>query len=100
MRIVFTNYDIALMYTCDHEAGTGHCYAGQTSVDIISRSRNPNPDLKFPLLRRIKDLCVDPNMMEDVDHSGNVHNGIFVHLSEIILVLYMLISMNAFLYIS
>ena len=83
MRVVFTNYDIALLYTCDHETDNGHCFAGQTSVDILSRSRIPNQDLKFPLLRRTKDLCVDPKLMVDVDHSGEyiIYRGVIARTS-------------------
>ena len=81
IRVIFTNYDVALLYTCDYETEDGRCFAGQTSVDILSRSRNPDQDLKYPLLRRVKDLCEDPKDMVDVDHStGMIYNRTIVKL--------------------
>ena len=52
----------------------GRCYAGQMSVNILSRAKQTiEPALKSTLLGRLSQLCVEPADMEDVPQTGEYH---------------------------
>ena len=49
----------------------GRCYAGQMSVNILSRAKQTiEPALKTTLLGRLSQLCVEPADMEDVPQNS------------------------------
>ena len=76
IRVVFTDYDHALVYECFHANSSGKCFRDHVHIEFLSRKPEPfADDLQQPLLKRVTDLCVVPEAVEDVPHEGNAFSA-------------------------
>ncbi len=71
IRVVFTDYNNALLYECGMLTANGTCESGQASVEAWSRTPEPvSQHLKNAYIKRFAELCIDRENVEDVPHNG------------------------------
>ena len=72
-RVLWTDYDYALVYECLHTVGEdGSCPSGEMSVEVLSRDRHLPQEVVeerlVPVLE--KNTCVTREDFERVPHDG------------------------------
>ena len=68
-KVIYTNYQYALVYECHQEAAAGTCMHGQDSLDLYSRTRDVPEALRTQLFKRAVDFCLDARDLVTVTHN-------------------------------
>ena len=71
MLIYTDNNNIALYYECGEKTSTGECKNGTEYVEVMHRENHAPSYLKMVYGRILEDVCVNPENMVTVDHTGN-----------------------------
>ena len=72
--LIYTDSNIALYYECGEETPTGECKNGTEYVEVMHRENHTPGYLKTVYGRLLEDVCVNPENMVTVDHTGNGNN--------------------------
>ena len=70
-KVIYTDYETAIIYTCRHVSADGTCPRNSQQVDILSRKREIDADTRSRLHNIIKEnLCLSPADFVIPAHEG------------------------------
>ncbi|CAH1786129.1 unnamed protein product [Owenia fusiformis] len=80
IKIIFTNYEIALVYQCDSVLETGECSEKHLHLDVLSRTTSDkiNTILIAELNIYLQKYCIDSTRLKKTDQEGrcNVYSSL------------------------
>ena len=74
LKIIYTDYQHALVYECHNVLQNGQCVEGHDSLDLYSRSRAISPDMRTQLFKQALNLCLDAKKLTAISHDSKCLN--------------------------
>ena len=78
---MYTDYQSALVYECDHVDDEGRCLPTHAQAYFISRTKSLDMRLRAQLAKRFPDLCLNPNDIKEVAHEGKIQYILIIIIS-------------------
>ena len=71
VRVVYTDYQYSVLYTCFHTLDDGHCAPDSTFVGVLSRHKDQLPaDVQPIIAKTLSDICYQLGDFDVVNYYG------------------------------
>ena len=82
MKILYTDYNYAVVYVCDEVSKDGSCDQDQVEVEVMSRNKDTVPDdVKDTLLAVIEGVCLSKDDFEEITQTCESSELLFTQIN-------------------